>query len=110
MGKKIFGDTSGDRKGERPAGRGVESRVATMKTGIQYWYDTGRLRGSRSAPLREITDTTMRCRRDGGEVWINIGGTRLRCVICDDADCPCFQICACGGAYYVRTDERVVGG
>jgi len=52
----------------------------------------------------------MGCRRDGNEAWINTGGTQRRCVICDDAGCPCFRICACGDAYDVRSAERVVGG
>jgi hypothetical protein len=63
--KEIFGDTSCDEGGEISVGQGVEFEMATMRTGIQYWYDTRRSQEFRSTSPKEITDATMGYRRDG---------------------------------------------
>lgn len=64
--------------------------------------------GQRPASLREITGTPICHRQEGGQDSISRRGTLLRYVICDAVDCPCFQICACGGACDVRTAEWAV--
>ena len=38
--EKKFSEIYHVTRGERSVGRGVGFGVATMKTGIQYWYDT----------------------------------------------------------------------